>query len=474
MAINTFLKKTISGDQFRRLCTMLLLVTSAVQAQQKKLQAPNIIYIMADDLGYGDLGSYGQKTIRTPSLDKMAEEGARFTQFYAGSTVCAPSRCALMTGRHMGNAYVRGNKEMPLRPGDMTLGKLMKNKGYVTGMYGKWGLGLEDNTGSPEKQGWDEFLGYLHHRAAHRYNVENLWQVKAGKLSKYPMDTTTNTHPVMMEAARDFIRQQKQKPFFLYLPITIPHAEMRAPTPASMTAFLKSDGSSVFEEKPFVRSPNGTYRSQPMPNAAFAAMITQMDADVGSILALLKELGIDQNTYVFFTSDNGPHQEGGRVVEFFDSNGHLKGLKRDLYEGGIRVPMIAWAPGRVRAGAEIHEPLANWDVLPTLAELTGQKIPGGIDGISFMDVLNGKPLRKKHDYLYWEFFERGFDQALRAGDWKIVKRSSNGSKTELYNLKDDIGENTDLAAQYPEKVKALEKMMEKARTDSEAFPVPVN
>lgn len=469
MAINTVFKH-ITKHKLSALCAMFLVMIQVCSAQRKQSGSPNIIYIMADDLGYADLGCYGQKTLRTPHLDQMAKEGARFTQFYAGSTVCAPSRCALMTGRHMGHAYVRGNKEMPLRPDDMTLAKLMKNKGYVTGMYGKWGLGLEDNTGSPEKQGWDEFLGYLHHRAAHRYNVENLWQVKAGKLSKYPMDTTTNTHPVMMQAAKDFIRQHQQKPFFLYLPITIPHAEMRAPTPESLTAFLKPDGGSVFDEKPFVRAPNGTYRSQPMPNAAFAAMMKQMDADVGSILVLLEELGIADNTYVFFTSDNGPHQEGGHVVEFFDSNGGLKGYKRDLYEGGIRVPMIAWAPGRISAGTEIHEPLANWDVLPTLAALTGQKAPAGIDGLSFADVFKGRSLKKKHDYLYWEFFERGFDQALRAGDWKIVKRSRNNSKTELYNLKDDLSENHDLSAQFPDKVKALEKLMESARVDSQEFP----
>jgi arylsulfatase A-like enzyme len=452
----------------------ILLITGTAQGQKKKQDSPNIIYIMADDLGYGDLGCYGQKTLRTPHLDSMAKEGARFTQFYAGSTVCAPSRCALMTGKHMGHAYVRGNKEMPLRPDDMTLGKLMKQKGYVTGMYGKWGLGLEDNSGSPEKQGWDEFLGYLRHRDAHRFTVEHLWQVKGGTLTKYPMDTLTNTHPVIVQAAKDFIREKKDKPFFLYLPVTIPHAEMRAPTPASLAAFLKPDGSSAFDEKPFISPPGASYRSQAMPNAAFAAMLKQLDADVGSILSLLKELGIDGNTYVFFTSDNGPHQEGGHVVEFFDSNGPLKGHKRDLYEGGIRVPMIAWAPGRIQPGTEIHEPLANWDVLPTVAELTGQKTPTGIDGIPFTNILTGTPLEKKHDYLYWEFFEHGFDQALRAGDWKIVKRSKNDFKPELYNLRDDVTEDNDLSAQFPEKVKILEGLMGKARIDSKDFPVKTN
>lgn len=469
MATNFFLKAY--AFRWKILGLWAMLVVPGWLPAQVKQSNPNIIYIMADDLGYGDLGCYGQKTIRTPNLDKMAKEGAKFTQFYSGSTVCAPSRCALMTGQHMGHAYIRGNKELPLRPGDMTLGKLMKKKGYVTGMYGKWGLGLENNSGSPEKQGWDAFLGYLHHRAAHRFNVENLWEVKEGKLVKHPMDTATNTHPVIVQAAKDFIKQHKGSPFFLYLPVTIPHAEMRPPTPESVAAFLKPDGSSVFDETPFVSRPKTTYRSQPMPNAAFAAMMTQLDTDVGSILALLKELDIDQNTYVFFTSDNGPHQEGGRVVEYFDSNGALKGYKRDLYEGGIRVPMIAWAPGRITQNTEIEEPLANWDVLPTLAELTGQKAPKSIDGISFMNLLNGKPLKKRHDYLYWEFFERGFDQALRMGEWKIVKRSKNDSKTELYNLKDDIAENNDVAEQFPEKVKELETFLARARIDSEEFQI---
>jgi arylsulfatase A-like enzyme len=470
MVTGIFLKAHARGCKTLALIAMLLLASAGLSAQSKQ-GTPNIIFIMADDLGYGDLGCYGQKTIRTPNLDQMAKEGAKFSQFYAGSTVCAPSRCALMTGKHMGHAFVRGNKELPLRENDMTLGKLMKKQGYVTGMYGKWGLGLEDNSGSPEKQGWDTFLGYLHHRAAHRFNVEHLWEVKDGKLLKYPMDTLTNTHPVIVEAAKNFIRKQREKPFFLYLPVTIPHAEMRAPTPESLTAFVKPDGSSVFNEQPFVSPPKATYRSQPMPNAAFAAMMTQLDADVGSILSLLKELDLDQNTYVFFTSDNGPHQEGGRVVEYFDSNGVLKGFKRDLYEGGIRVPMIAWAPGRIKPNTEIKEPLANWDVLPTLAELTGQKAPEGIDGISFINVLHGKPQKKQHEYLYWEFFERGFDQALRSEDWKIVKRSKNDSKTELYNLKNDMAEIHDVAAQFPAKVKELEKLLVKARIDSEEFPI---
>ncbi|MBK5279615.1 MAG: arylsulfatase [Bacteroidia bacterium] len=449
---------------------IFLLFSACLYAQRKKDARPNIIYIMADDLGYGDLGCYGQKTLLTPNIDKMAKEGVTFTQFYAGSTVCAPSRCALMTGMHMGHSYIRGNKELPLREEDMTLGKLMKQKGYATGMFGKWGLGLEGNSGSPEKQGWDRFLGYLHHRAAHRFNVDHLWEVKNGKLNKFPMDTTTNTYPFIFNAATKFITEHQNEPFFLYLPVTIPHAEMRAPTEESLRPFIK-DSRSIFTEKPFVNVSYASYRPQEMPNAAFAAMMWQLDQDVGKLLQLLKDLNLDTNTYVFFTSDNGPHQEGGREVEFFDSNGSLKGFKRDLYEGGIRVPMIAWAPGKIKAGTTCEEPFANWDILPTLSELTDQKVPEDIDGISFYDVLHNQKAQQKHSYLYWEFFERGFDQALRAGDWKIVKRSSSGGKTELYNLKDDIGEQRDVSSRYPEKVKSLEKFMESARVDSKEFTV---
>lgn len=456
-----------------RLFHSLLVISISVtylSAQQKNERHPNVIYIMADDLGYGDLGSYGQKTLLTPNIDRMAQEGVRFTQFYSGSTVCAPSRCALMTGKHTGNAYIRGNKELPLRATDMTLAKLMKQKGYATGMFGKWGLGLENNSGSPEKQGWDQFLGYLHHRAAHRFNVDHLWEVKDGILNKLPMDTMINTYPFIFKAAQNFISDHKSEPFFLYLPVTIPHAEMLAPTEESLKPFVK-DGKSIFTEKPFVNVTYASYRPQEMPNAAFAAMMWQLDQDVGKLLQLLKDLHLDDNTFVFFTSDNGPHQEGGREVEYFDSNGSLKGYKRDLYEGGIRVPMIAWAPGKIKGGTTCTEPFANWDILPTLSELTGQKIPAAIDGISFYKTLHNQKEKQKHTYLYWEFFERGFDQALRADDWKIVRRSMNANKTELYNLAADIGEQRDVAAQYPEKVKKLEKLMDKARVDSNEFPI---
>jgi arylsulfatase A-like enzyme len=452
------------------LVLLVLIVSLSSRAQQNR---PNIIYILADDLGYGDLGCYGQKQIPTPSLDKMAAQGTRFTDFYAGSTVCAPSRCALMTGQNMGHAYIRGNGEFPLRADETTLPKMMKNAGYVTAMFGKWGLGQNINSGSPEKQGWDIFLGYTHHVHAHRFQTDHLWTIKDGQCVKYPMDTATHTHVFMADAALDFVKNHQKEPFFVYWAITMPHAEMYAPK-ETLKKYLRSDGSSIFEEKVGFVNKNKSdgvypsYRSQNKGNANTAAMIEHLDSDVGRLMQLLKDLGIDKNTYVFFTSDNGPHQEGGRTVEFFDSNGPLRGFKRDLYEGGIRVPMIAWGAD-VQKGKTTNEPLANWDVLPTIAELTKLTPPKAIDGLSFAGILKGKKNQKKHDYLYWEFFERGFDQAVRMGDWKAVKQKGKGGQIELYNLKNDLSETNNVADKNPEIVIKMNEILKSARKDSELF-----
>jgi arylsulfatase A-like enzyme len=436
---------------------------------EKKTRKPNIIIILADDLGYGDLSCYGQKILKTPNLDRMAKEGVRFTDFYSGSTVCAPSRCALMTGLHMGHAYIRGNGEFPMRPEETLMPEIFKQNGYTTGLFGKWGLGLVDNMGSPEKQGWDSFLGYLHHIKAHNSYVSSLWQTQNGLTSEIKIDSTRHSHHSIFEAAVSFIKNNKDRPFLAYLPFTLVHAEMGKTSEESLKPFLKADGTSIFSEMPWVnQSPKPTYKNQTMPKASFASMLNQLDGDVGKIMDLLKNLGIDDNTYVFFTSDNGPHAEGGADPVFFDSNGPLKGIKRDLYEGGIRVPCIAWG-GKIKKGITHNEPLANWDFLPTITELSSINFTQKIDGISFNSILKGKKIKKKHDFLYWEFFERGFDQAIRKGNWKAVKQSKKGNKIELYDLSKDIGETTDVAEKNPKIVAEMAALLEKARTESELF-----
>lgn len=451
-------------------------MVAALMAKDTPMDKPNIIYILTDDLGYGDLGCYGQKIISTPRLDAMARKGMRFTRFYAGSTVCAPSRYALMTGLHMGHAYIRGNGEYPLRSHEQTLPKLLKQAGYKTAMFGKWGLGQADNSGSPEKQGWDTFLGYNHHVHAHRFNTDHLWTIKDGQCVRFPIDTTVHTHTYLTGQVMDYIRKSSDQPFFLYWSITMPHAEMWAPS-ASLAPYLNADGSSIFrEENPFtnanfrVGNQYPSYRVQTQGNAHTAAMIHQLDADVGRLLDLLTELGLDKNTYVMFTSDNGPHQEGGRTVEFFDSNGPLRGYKRDLYEGGIRVPFMVKGP-RVAAGKQIDGPWANYDILPTVMEPVGQPAPNGIDSLSFGKLLQGKNSNHQHPYLYWEFYERGFDQAISYKNWKAVRQKNKGGQIELYNLTTDLAEAHDVAAQNPALVKKMERWMHEAHTESELFKV---
>lgn len=430
---------------------------------------PNIIYVMADDLGYGDLSCYGQKKFQTPHLDQMANEGIRYTDYHSGSTVCAPSRCALMTGKHMGHAYIRGNGEIPLRDEDFTVAEYLKQNGYHTGMFGKWGLGQVHNAGSPEKQGWDEFLGYTNHVHAHHFFTNNLWIIKEGKTVIQPIDSLRHSHLYVMDAALEFVKNNQAKPFFMYLAITMPHAEVFAPTPESVSPFLAANKTSIFPEIPFIQKA-GNYRSQPQPKANFAGMITHLDRDMGRLMELLTSLGLTENTYVFFTSDNGPHQEGGADPVFFDSNGPFRGIKRDLYEGGIRVPLIAWG-GKVKKGLTNNDILANWDFFPTVEEIVGGKKSSGLDGLSFASTLKGKSMKKKHESLYWEFYERGFDQAVRMGDWKAVKQSSKGSKIELYNLKKDLGEENNLASQYPDIVAKAEKALADNRIKSDIWPL---
>jgi arylsulfatase A-like enzyme len=446
------------------LATALLASPSLAQTRRP----PNIVLIQADDLGYGDLSSYGQTHFGTPNIDRLATQGTRFTQYYAGSTVCAPSRCALMTGKHTGHGRIRGNGDLPLLAEDVTVAKLLERAGYATSVIGKWGLGTVDTTGRPDLQGFQESFGFLDHTHAHRQYTDHLW--RNGEV--LPVDLEKDyVNDLFASAAEDFIARNATRPFFLYLAFTAPHAELRAPQEAIEPFRGK------FPEVPYAnpeadkkptyppsraRRPTIGYRSQPEPLAAFAGMVTRLDDEVGRVMAKLQALSLERDTIFVFTSDNGPHKEGGANPEFFDSMGPLRGIKRDLYEGGIRVPMIVRWPGRTKAGAVSDQVWAHWDFLPTAAEAVGLKPPAGIDGLSMLPMLSGRRQRS-HDFLYWEFHERGLEQAVRMGDWKAVRHSADGP-IELYDLKTDRGETRDVAAQHPEVVRRIRDYLANART----------
>jgi len=438
---------------------------------------PNIVYILADDLGWGDPGCYGQELIPTPHLDSLAADGMRFDRHYAGSTVCAPSRCCLMTGRHTGHSCIRGNREVrpegqwPIPDEEFTVAELLHEAGYVTGLFGKWGLGGPDSEGHPNRQGFDEFFGYLCQREAHFYYPE--WLRANHRQVSLPGNAGgargTFSHDLIVERALDFIRARADEPFFCFLPVTIPHAELAVPEQDL------APWRGRFDETPW---PAGRhYGEQAEPKAAYAAMVSRLDRDVGRVRALLEELGLGRNTLVIFSSDNGPHREGGHDPAFFRSSGPFRGIKRDLYEGGIRVPMLAAWPGVIEAGSHTDHPCAFWDLLSTLSDLTGTPIPadapGPIDGISFLPALTGRRQRE-HDYLYWEFHEQGGKQALMRGDWKAVRLNVNRdgfeAPLELYNLAEDPGETTDLAVGNPDLCAELAGLMHTARTPSHIFP----
>jgi arylsulfatase A-like enzyme len=452
------------------LIVFLLIALATISASPKNYRAtaqrkPNIIFIHADDLGYGDLSCYGQQKFKTPNIDRLAEAGARFTQYYAGSTVCAPSRSALMTGQHTGHTRIRGNARHPLLPEDVTVAEVLKSAGYHTALIGKWGLGEEGSTGIPNKQGFDYFYGYLNQRHAHNYYPTFLWrnEEKVRLRNTVPGEDAEGSgmsdnkleysHDLITEEALQFIEKNKGESFFLYLAYTIPHANNEA----------KDKGMEVPDLAEFAG------KDWPEAQKGKAAMITRMDRDVGRLMMSLKDLGIDNDTIVFFTSDNGPHKEGGADPDFFDSNGIFRGIKRDLYEGGIRVPMIVRWPGRVKAGSVSNEVWAHWDFLPTAAEIAGVKAPQGIDGISMLPVMLGKRQRS-HEFFYWEFHERGFAQAVRMGDWKAV-RNNIASPLELYDLRVDLREQNNLAAKHPDVIKKIEDYLKTARTESPHWPV---
>jgi arylsulfatase A-like enzyme len=434
----------------------LAFVTPATAAAR----APNIIFILADDLGYGDLGCYGQQQIRTPHLDQLAVDGMRFTSAYAGSTVCAPSRAVLMTGRHTGHVHIRGNsrQQHPLRPRDKTVAELLKRAGYRTAVIGKWGLGDAGSTGVPNKKGFDEWFGYLTHGHAHDYHPEFLWRNE----NKFVLDVNLEgrkgeyTPDWFTKAALNFIRDNWDRPFFLYLACTIPHAN-------NELGRATGNGMEVPSDEPY------SDKDWPQPEKNKAAMISRLDHDVGRLIARLKELRIDRHTVVFFSSDNGPHKEGGVNPEFFKSSGPLRGIKRDLYEGGIRVPMIVSWPGTIKAGTVSDFPWAFWDFLPTACELAGVSPPTDIDGQSILPTLKGGT-QKPHEFLYWEYHERGFHQAVRMGDWKLVVPGL-GAPPQLFNLSRDPGEQHDVAVLFTDELIKMETYLNTARTESDLWPV---
>ena len=452
------------------LAGLLLTVGGLPPQAARQPAAPNVILIHVDDLGYGDLSAYGQQRFATPTLDRMAQEGTRFTQYYSGSTVCAPSRAVLMTGLHTGHTRIRGNGDIPLAPEELTLGEVLQQAGYRTAAIGKWGLGTAETTGRPDRQGFDLSFGYLHHRHAHRQYVDHLWR-DGERVSFDPR--TTYANDLFTDAALGFIREAPRRPFFLYLAYTAPHAEMWVPED-SMAPFLGRFPETPFSSPRIDANPwppdyhQGGYRSQATPKAAFAGMVSRIDRDVGRVLAELRARGLDRRTLVLFTSDNGPHAEGGADPEYFDSNGPLRGMKRDLYEGGIRVPMIARWPGTVPAGRESDQVWAHWDLLPTLASLAGAPTPARLDGRSMAGALRGGS-SPAHEFLYWEFHERGFQQAVRMGRWKAV-RLTRGAPLELYDLTTDVGETTDVAREHADVVARIEGYLKTARTPSDRWP----
>ncbi|MBW3540681.1 MAG: arylsulfatase [Planctomycetes bacterium] len=436
--------------------------------RQAAAARPNIVFILADDLGYGDLRCYGQEQIKTPNIDRMAVEGVRFTQFYAGATVCAPSRCVLMTGRHTGHCYIRGNAKLNLRPEHVTVAEILKDAGYTCGLYGKWGLGHEGSSGVPTRQGLDEFFGYLDQHHAHNYYPAFLMrgEVRVPLKNVVPgegdfgrgvaTEKVEYSHDLIAEEALAFLDRHHQQPFFLYLAFTVPHANNEA-------------GKQGMEVPDY-----GLYAETDWPDAqkGTAAMISRLDRDVGRVLEALKRHGIDEQTVVMFSSDNGPHREGGNNPDFFDSNGPLRGIKRDLYEGGIRVPMIVRWPGHVPPGRTSDHIGYFGDFLATAAELAGAQPDVEHDGISFLAACRGRGQQPRHDYLYWEFYEQGGRRAARMDDWKGVLQSFDTTQPiELYDLSTDVGETQNVADKHPEVVAQIRTVLKKAHVPSPLWNV---
>lgn len=490
----------------------IFLLTGFTQSDENSSEKPNIIYILADDLGYGELGAYGQEKIETPNIDTLAESGMKFTDHYTGAPVCAPARYMLMTGKHPGNAYIRSNHEwgergdvwshekmaanpmlegqFPIPGFTITIGKLLQEAGYRTGAIGKWGLGAPFTEGVPTKQGFDFFFGYNGQRQAHTYYPIYLWRndtrvALRNQLVPPHQDLPDSADPhdpesyalfhdqpdyspdLMHDEAIGFIERNQNNPFFLYLPTPIPHVSLQAPE-----KWINYYRDKFGEEEPYT---SGSYVPAQYPKATYAAMISYMDEQVGEIVKKLKELGLYENTLIIFTSDNGPTYTGGVDPDYFASAGPFPNfvngegrVKGHVYEGGIRVPMIAAWEGVIPAGSTTDHVSAFWDVLPTLTEVAGAETPGEIDGISFLPTLKGESSnQEEHEFLYWEFPSYGGQQAVRMGKWKGIRKdiiADGNLEIELYNLEEDIRELSNVAEQHPEIVNRIREIMKEEHT----------
>lgn len=474
----------------QRLFLLTLVLFTQLTYAQKNITKPNVIYIFADDLGYGELGCYGQKKIKTPYLDQLAAQGMRFTQHYSSAPVCAPSRCGLMTGRHTGHTYIRGNYElggfedekeggqMPLNEGAFTLGHLFQKAGYKTGAVGKWGLGMANTTGNPNQQGFDFFYGLLCQKQSHNFYPTHLWKngekvslnntfIKVHKPMAEGDENyeyyTGNEYAIdkMTEQASAFIKEHKSQPFFLYLPYTLPHLSLQAPAEA-VKAYLGQ-----FDDKPY-RGQHG-YASTRYQYATYAAMISYLDEQVGQIWNLVKKLGIEENTIIMFSSDNGATFDKAVDTRFFESSGPFKGVKRDVYEGGIRMPMIAYWKNKIKAGQITDHISTQYDVMATCADLLRTKPALPTDGISFLPTLLQKGVQQKHDFLYFEFPENGGQLAVRIDNWKGVKRNIKTNPKaawEVYDLSKDEGEQNNIAAQHPELIAQFDAIVKREHRPS--------
>ena len=457
---------------FSRCLTPLISIIFLYNFSSAKERPPNIVLILADDLGYGDLGCFGQKILKTPHLDKMAKEGIKLTQFYSGCTVCAPSRSVLMTGKHMGRTTVRGNSTKPIviKPGQQTLATVLKKANYSTACIGKWGIGTPDNFTNPNDVGFDHFYGYINMWHAHNFYPEFL--IRNGKVESLQNEVAPKwkrwQDPNLPQAGRGvaikkvqyapdlftkdalrFIEKNKENPFFLYFAMNVPHTNNEA----------GDQGMEVPDIGEFAE------KNWPEPEKGFAAMIKNMDRDVGQIIDLVNELNLASNTLVIFTSDNGPHQEGGHRANFFNSSGPFRGMKRDLTEGGIRVPTIAWWPGKIKANTSNNHLWYFGDFMATFAELARTDAPADIDSDSFLSTLLGNPPEKqwvRKSQLYWEFLERGSAQAVRFGKWKAIRKPMFTGPIKLYDLSTDPKEKKDFSTERPDIVKHIKSLLDES------------